>query len=266
MTPHAAYLQGAEPFYYRGGDTGCLCLHGFTASPAEMRWLGRHLGEAGFTVYGARFAGHGTDPRDLARVTWKDWYTSALDGYHLLRATCRSIVLVGHSMGGLLALLLSTEVEAAGVAVLATPVLFKSRLIRISRWLKYPLPYTMQGDKTALPEQIREEQARRGEATLGRVRYDRWSTAAVAQFYALSNYVDRQLPQVTAPLLLVYSKADTTVAVAQGDHIASRVSSRRVERHVLENSGHILPQDIERERVFALVTDFVRSVACPTNV
>jgi carboxylesterase len=261
MSQHAAYLQGAEPFFFRGGDTGCLCLHGFTASPAEVRWLGAHLGSAGFTVYGQRLAGHGADPRDLARTTWRDWYASALDGYHLLRAMCGSVVIVGHSMGGLLGLLLATEMETAGVVVLASPILLRSRLMKAARWLKYPLPYTMQADQTELTQQIRAEQARRGEAVLGRVRYDRWSTAAVAQLYALANTVDGQLPQVTAPLLLVYSKADPTAAVFQGDHIARHVGSSYVERHVLDSSGHILPQDSEREQVYSWVTAFVQKVA-----
>ena len=261
LSKHAPYLPGAEPFFFLGGDTGCLCLHGFTATPSEVRWLGEYLRDCGCTVYGQRLAGHGTDPTHLARTTWLDWYASALDGYHLLRQTCRRIVLIGHSMGGLLALLLATEVETAGVAALATPLRFTSRAIANARWLKYPLPYSMQPDLSALPQVVREEQARRGEAVRGRVRYDRWSSAAVGELYALSRYTETQLAQVTAPLLLVYSQADTTAVVAQGDYIAAAVSSQNIRRHVLQHSGHILTQDVEREQVFTWVADFVAAVA-----
>lgn len=261
MSKHIPYLRGAEPFFFSGGAVGCLCLHGFTASPAEVRWLGEHLRDGGFTVYGQRLAGHGTDPSHLARTTWMDWYASALDSYHLLRGACQQVVLVGHSMGGLLALLLATEVEAAGVAALAAPLRFSSRVMANARWLRYPLPYSMQPDRSALPQVVRQEQARRGDEVLGRVRYDRWSSAAVAQLYALSRYTESQLAQVTAPLLLVYSQADKTVAVAQSDYIASKVSSKIIERHILEKSGHILTQDVEREQVFAWVAGFVAAVA-----
>jgi carboxylesterase len=261
MSRHAPYLRGAEPFFFTGGETGCLCLHGFTASPAEVRWLGEHLRGCGFTVYGQRLAGHGTDPRHLARSTWRDWYASALDGYHLLRGACQRIVLVGHSMGGLLALLLATEVEAAGVAALATPLRFSSRVMANARWLRYPLPYSMQPDRSSLPQVVRQEQVRRGEEVVGRVRYDRWSSAAVAQLYALSRYTESQLSQVTAPLLLVYSQADRTAVLAQSDYIASAVSSKLIERHILEKSGHILTQDVEREQVFTWVAGFVAAVA-----
>lgn len=263
MTKHAPYMQGAEPFFQPGNGVGCLVLHGFTASPAEVRWLAQYLGGCGFTVYAPRLAGHGTNPRDLTRTTWHDWYASALDGYHLLRQTCEQVFIVGHSMGGMLALLLSTELEIAGVAVLATPIRFSSRAMANARWIKYALPYTNQPDTTSLPQLIREEQTRRGEAPLGRVRYDLWSSAAVAQLYALANYVDSQLPQVKAPLLLIYSHGDTTAKVWQGDHIAAKVASQHIERRTLENSGHIVTQDVEREQVFAWVAEFVQQIAIP---
>lgn len=249
-------MRGAEPFYFRGSDVGVLCVHGFTANPSETRWLGEYLAAQGMTVYGARLAGHGTHPHDLARTRWRDWLASALDGYHLLRATCPRVHLVGHSMGGLLSLLLSTTVEVASVSVLASPIMFPPRLHH-ARWQQYLVPYTDQPDKSVLQEVIKAEQARRGDPVIGRVRYDQWSTAAVYQLVALADHVNSSLPDVTAPLLLVYSRADATVPYAHADHIAARVGSDHVERQTLERSGHILTQDSERETVFRWVGEFV---------
>jgi carboxylesterase len=263
MIKHSPYLRGAEPYFHRGNGVGCLVLHGFTASPAEVRWLAEYLFGCGFTVYAPRLAGHGTDPHDLKRTTWRDWYASALDGYHILRQTCEQVFLVGHSMGGMLSLILSIEIESAGVAVLATPIRFSSRVMANARWIKYALPYTDQSDTTPLPQLIREEQTRRGEEPLGRVRYELWSSAAVAELYALANYVDSQLPQVKAPLLLIYSQGDDTAKVWQGDHIAAHVGSQQIERHTLEQSGHIVTQDVEREQVFTRVAEFVQQIANP---
>ena len=53
-----------------GGDVGCLVLHGFTATPSEVRWLAEHLAGQGHTVYAPRLAGHGTTPEALARTRW----------------------------------------------------------------------------------------------------------------------------------------------------------------------------------------------------
>lgn len=36
-------VPGGEPFFFPGGSTGCLLLHGFTVMPQEMLWLGEDL-------------------------------------------------------------------------------------------------------------------------------------------------------------------------------------------------------------------------------
>jgi carboxylesterase len=250
-------LPGADPIFHRGGALGVLGLHGFTACPAEVRWLAADLVGRGCTVYAPRLPGHGTDPRDMSRARWQDWYAATLDGYHLLRQQCERVVVAGHSMGAMLALLTAAHVPADAVVALAAPVMFTSRSMQFARWLKYVLPYTDQTDRSTLPEIIRAEQARRGEPVIGRVRYDRWSTAAVAELYTLAEVVRAALPGIRAPLLLIYSEADETVPLDNLHLILKTVSSPTVEHHILSRSGHILPQDIEREQVFAWVGDFV---------
>jgi carboxylesterase len=254
-------MPGAEPFFYQGGRTGVLCLHGFTASPAETRWLGQHLAGEGYTVYGLRTPGHGTDPHDLARYLWTDWFAAALDGYHLLRAQCERVCVVGHSMGGLLALLVACAEPVAGVGVLASPLMYADKRLAYAQWMAAPMPFTEQPDTSTLPETIRAEQVRRGEAVIGRVRYDTWSTAAVGQLYAVTMEAAARLPDVTAPLLAIYSKKDVTVGLDSRDYLLAHIGSRQVESYTLEHSDHILPQDIERETVFQRVAAFVGKLA-----
>lgn len=256
MSSSARLMPGADPFFRRGGPVGCLVVHGFASSPGEVRWLAQHLAEAGFTTLAPRLPGHGTHPHDLRRVRRADWLAALFDAYALLRGQCERVVVAGHSMGGLLSLRLSLDVEVAGVAVLASPVQFNSSLIHYARWLKYVLRDTDQTDRSGLDGIVREEQARRGEAVIGRVRYDRWATAAVAELYALSQEVDALLPQIRAPLLLVYSEGDHTAPPANGERIHARAASSGPPPTVLQRSGHNLPVDVEREAVFGLVTEF----------
>ena len=255
-----SYMLGAEPYLHMGGDTGCLVLHGFTASPAEVRWLAEHLAAQGHTVYAPRLAGHGMTPADLARTRWPDWYATALDGYQMLRASCRRVVVVGHSMGGLLALLLASDQPVDGVAALAAPIRFTGQA-RYSRWINLVRRYTDQSDRTGFPERLRQAQLTRGEPPTGRVRYDRWPMRAVTELVTLSDTARARLPQVCAPLLLVNSTADPTVTLSNADTIAAGVSSTDIERHTLHAGEHILPQDVERETVFALTAAFVARLA-----
>lgn len=247
---------GADPFFHDGGEVGALCLHGFTASPEEMRWMGEHLHAQGLTVYGPRLAGHGTDPAQMARQHWLDWYEDVLSGIALLRARCRKVFAVGLSMGGLLSLLAAANGQVDGAAVLASPVYVNKPLLRFAWLLKYVYRY-QHAAPSALDARVREIQRSMGRDETGRGAYDRTPVAAAAQLLALMRTVDRHLPRVTAPLLLVYSRADQSVPYGNLARIAGRVRSADLVQHTLDRSDHVLTQDSERETVYALVWDFL---------
>jgi carboxylesterase len=253
-------MAGAEPYWHGGGEVGCLILHGFAASPAEVRWLAQHLAGQGHTVYAPRLPGHGTAPQALARMRWPDWFAAVLDGYTLVRAQCRRVCVVGHSMGGLLALMLASDQPVDAVAALAAPIRFRGQ-IRFSRIVSPFIRMTDRSDRSGFPERLRQAQARRGEPATGRVRYDLWPTRSLAELVALSDVARSRLARITAPLLLVDSRADTTVPLASGDIITRSVASADVERHTLDHSDHIITQDVEHEQVFAYVAAFIERVA-----
>lgn len=251
-------MQGAEPYFHHGGDTGCLCLHGLAASPAEVRWLGEHLAGHNLTVYIPRLAGHGTDYHHLRHLHWQDWYASALDGYHLLRQMCRKVFVVGHSMGGLLALLMGASEPVDGLVILATPVQHtNSRLLPYAFIIKLYRPYVHLPDTTDFPKRLLDEQKRRGEAAVGRVRYDIWASQAVDELYRLMRIVDVQLPGVTAPTLLIHSKADETVPFSNQAYVRQHIRSAVIETMSLEKSGHIVTQDVEHMIVFERTAQFI---------
>lgn len=250
-------LAGAEPIFYQGNRIGCLCLHGFMASPNEVKWLGEFLAQQGYTVYCPLIAGHGTHPQDVIDLTWNDYYTSVVEGYTRLSQTCDQIFVCGLSMGGMLALLLASEYPVTGVGVLAAPLHFPRRM-RFAAWVKYVQPYQPAPTPPKMTALVKAEQLRRGEPTVGRVRYEDWPMAAIDQLYQLSFAVRGALPKVTAPLLMIYSEKDDVVPLQNCDLIAQQVRSTHLEKHILTQSGHILTQDIERETVFELVGKFIQ--------
>jgi carboxylesterase len=263
----AYYAPGGAPFFFRGGDVGCLCLHGLTALPQEMRWLGEHLAAQGYTVCGPRIAGHGTSLHDLARTRWQDWYGSALDAYHLLRGQCRKVFVLGLSMGGTLALHLGTREQPDGVVAMAAPLEFDQPLMPYARLLKYVLPYATDGkpdeNHLRIDRRMREIQAQRGEAVLGRCSYGRFPTASIAELYALMQVTAARLNRLTVPLLLIYSEGDQTVPFRNLAKVASLVGTppeHRSQLH-LTASGHLLTLDVDMEQVFRAAADFIARYA-----
>ena len=115
-------INGGESFFMKGGSSGVLLIHGFTGLPAELFLLGEFLNRKGYTVLCMRLAGHGTNEDDLMRTNKGDWFNSVLDGFYILRGACEKIFVVGHSMGGLLTLKLSSERDVSKIVTLAAPI------------------------------------------------------------------------------------------------------------------------------------------------
>lgn len=253
-----ALRRGAEPFFLPGGPVGAVCVHGFTASPEEMRWLGEDLHARGLTVCGPRLAGHGTHTEMLRRQRWQDWYESVLDGVALVRAHCEAVALIGLSMGGLLTLRAAAAGLVDAAVVLAAPLYVTHPLVPHARWLRYVYPFYPADVSDNLDARVRELQRALGREDYGRVAYDqRNPTAAVAQLYALMQEVRAHLPEVTVPLALIYSRADRTVPFDNLRQVAEGVRSADVVQRVLERSGHVLTQDVERETVYDWVWEFI---------
>lgn len=237
-------IAGAEPFFFHGGPVGCLVLHGFTATPNEVRGLGEYLAEQGYTVLGPRLAHHGSDPADMNRSRWHDWYLSALDGWHLLRGVCDRIVPVGLSMGGTTALLLAARQPVTAVVSMSAPIYIPSDP-------RFPFLRAIGMVQPFLEKATWDESQRAS-------RYPVLPTHAVGELRQYLEVVERALLAVTAPALLMHSRADETVPPDSMERIHRRLGSRDKEMVWYEDAQHVLTEDPDyREDVFQRVAHFV---------
>ena len=259
MTELPKLLPGAQPQFYRGNEIGVMLVHGFMAAPPEVGWAGSHLADLGYTVYAPRLTGHGIDHRHMERMRWQDWYGHVLDGYHILRQQCEKVFVMGHSMGGLLSILLAAETqEVDGVIIAAAPLLLANQLMPYSRMLAPLMSYTEHPSEPELNAEIEAEQAKRGEPIISRVHYTTWSTRAVHELYQLTLLANEHLPRITQPLLLIYAVNDLTVPPKNIDLIRSDVQSTDIEDVVIQNGGHIIFQDVDKEIAIKAVGDFIQ--------
>lgn len=242
--------RASEPFFFDGGLTGCVLLHGFTAAPREMRPLGEFLNKTGgLTIHGVRLAGHGTRPEDLARTTWRDWYASALDAVHGLRARCDRVFACGLSLGGVMSLLLGARGEVDGVIAIAAPLHPYDRRLKYARLLAPLKPYTLKGladlhDPAALADHAD---------------YPRIPTRAAAELHAVTRAVYRELPSVRVPLLLIHSRFDRVVPPDNTQTIYDRVASQNKRIVWLERGGHIATEDYDQAVVFEETRRFIET-------
>ena len=99
-------------YWFDGGRTGALLLHGLGGTPVEMRYVALALARAGMTVSCPQLAGHNGSFAELQASSWYDWYASAEMALDRLRERCDAVLVGGLSMGAVLALMLAAERKA----------------------------------------------------------------------------------------------------------------------------------------------------------
>ncbi|MBI3734685.1 MAG: alpha/beta fold hydrolase [Chloroflexi bacterium] len=248
----APIMRGAEPFTFAGGPLGCLLVHGFTGTCNEMRWLGAQLAAEGYTVLAPLLAGHGTTPQDMNTTRWPDWYASALDGYRQLRAECGQVFVLGLSMGGALALHLAALEAVDGLVVMATPLHVRDWRLTLFRPFQRFIPYWPVGSGDTA-------------ADLEHLQYSHMPTACVMSMLELFRRVERELPRVAAPSLLIGSRLDPLAPPREIWFIYDRLPPIQVgglpaahkEMVMLERGGHVVCDDVERETLWAHARRFI---------
>jgi carboxylesterase len=235
------------------GAPAMLLVHGFNGHPLDMRELEEHARALGFATRNLLLPGHGTTARDLARTTWADWAGAVFAATAELRQRHRRVVLVGHSMGGALALHVAAHDRAvAGVAALCPPLHMHPGEVRLAALGRRVVPYV-----PTLREDIRDREAR--------LRYRqsayRWTPVAAAHhlFRALPG-LERELAAVRCPALVVCARRDHVVPMRDGIETYQRLGTAEKELLVLARSYHVVTKDVEREVVFQRVGDFATRV------
>ena len=241
----------SSPFRFEGDERGVVCIHGFTASPFEMRYLGTELARAGMTVVGPALPGHTTTPADLSRTGWRDWYGAIGEAISSLQRRCSRIALVGQSLGGLLALRMAQDrgSELTAVASLAAP-LWLTATGRAAVALTRRIPAIKTLPKTGID--IRDRALKR--------RIPTYSVIPVAPLHSLVELADsvhRRLGEIDIPTQVLHSRQDHTAPYECSEVIANRVATPFVRHRAFQRSYHLLSIDYERNIVAAEVLSFL---------
>lgn len=241
--------NNAKPFKHKGSKTGCLLIHGFTGCPAQMILLGNYLKNLGYTVKGVQLKGHGTTIEDMENSNWKDWICSAEEGLTELMEECDNIFIIGLSMGGNIALTLSSKYEIAGAISLAAPIKVSNKKAVYSSFLKYFKKYEHK-DLSKISLDKMEYY----------ISYDKTPVASIPQLFKLIRKSKRSLRKISNPILIIQSKNDNTVKYESAEIIFYKVKSKFKKLVYLKDSGHVITVDKEKERVFKEIEDFIDQI------
>lgn len=234
----------------QSGKPGVLLIHGFTASPWEMRPLAEHLCGSGYHVAAVRLPGHGTSPEDLCRRRCEEWIAAARETLDILGREVGQVHAMGLSTGTLVCLALAAERELCSMVLLSPFLAMQHRLAPLTGLLRYFRTY----QHRELPDH------------LSPYYYDRRPLNGIYQICRLIGKIKPLLPRITTPTLAINALGDRTVRAESGYALFQRLSSPCREYHMFgPGTGHGLaaPDQPSWQAMLDLILRFLAALDPP---
>ncbi|MBN8195144.1 alpha/beta fold hydrolase [Thalassospira povalilytica] len=235
---------------------GVLLVHGFLASPAELRELGDKLSALGYAVMGVRLSGHGTSPHELQKRTWSDWLASVRRGYEILSPFCEQVIIVGFSTGGALSAIHAANhpEKLAGLVLASTPLKFRNRNLMF-----VPLLYGANKLMGWMPSAQELLSFRPNDSEHPDINYRNIPIGGLHQLRQAVAEMQRRLPDLECPTLVLQGDGDQVVDPASASMIR-RLAAKATEIDVqMVTSGRhgIVTEDIDntQNRIIDFITD-----------
>lgn len=186
-------------------EKGCLLIHGFTGSRRELEPLAEQLGREGFQISLPVLKGHEATVEELRAASRRDWVQGVQSALDALKARCQKVIVVGFSMGGLLAANLAPHCDVDGYVFINTPIYY---------W----------GLRRMLSDMCRDFRAgcRKYRSSFGRTPFH-----ALLEFQKLLSQTKPMFRSIQSRSLILQSVNDDVVDPKSADFIFSQLQGRK---------------------------------------
>jgi esterase/lipase len=255
---------------------GALLIHGFPGTPMETRALGAHLHGHGWSVRAPLLPGFGPEIGTLFERDYEAWIAEAETTLRELQAQHNPTLIIGHSMGGAIALNVAARLKPEGLVLLAPfwRLPFNSPLVRalspiLRVFIRRTRPFRsldltsseMQADMEAyLPDvDLDDPEVRQ------RIRNITVPTRVFEQLEALGNEAYDAAERVTTPTLILQGIEDELVNRTLTRKILTKISGP-VEYHEIHAEHNLLMDEAPGwNRVKAHVQTFASRLLEPAE-
>jgi carboxylesterase len=212
--------------------------------------------KTGMTVWLPSLTGFGTRPEDLFDVTLETWLTDAQSGLERLLETCERVFIVGHSAGGVLALLTASErKEIRGLVTWAAPYNVQTRLLSILPTLnRIPLL------RRAIPK-IHASTAPNWLKEKGWIGYE-WIPTSIGLIMSDGlRRMKKALNRVICPALIIQGTADGAITRDSAEKIVQGLASETKGFHLIEGAHHpMMNEDKYKDVLFRQTIEFLQGI------
>lgn len=222
--------------------TGCLVIHGFGGGIHEIESLADHLKEEGYQVECPRLKGHTGNRTHMKKATYQDWIASAETELLRLRQKTDDVILIGFSMGGLIAVNLACKYKVRAIVTINTPIYY---------WeLKRVVQNIAEDVKYKKSEHIRRYLSAQKASPM----------VSMINFLKLLNMTKTKFNKIDVPFFAAQAKDDDTVKIKSASYIMENISSGIKQVKYYEKGGHLLLKSSTAPKVIADVEEFIDSL------
>ena len=238
-----------------GGDCAVMFIHGFMGGPSQFADLEAAVYEIGCSCVSVLLPGHGGGVDQFVKFGVSHWQGHVQEEIDKIKGDYRQIFLVGHSMGGLLALNASLvkENQIAAVMLLSTPLkinLFNPRML----WAKLRL--------LAFPKshEIKAAYVKSNSLTAAKFFVYPLFVKAFINFYRLVGRTRARLSEVFVPVYMFHSKNDETTSYRSVALLCAGLCNTETTVFSLDKSWHAFYCAEEREIIKEQLIQMIREV------
>lgn len=222
----------SEEYVRQGKETAVLCIHGILGTPEHFDFLLEHIPQS-WHVCCVLLDGHGKTADDFARSSMKKWEKQIEEKLDELSKEYENIIIVGHSMGTLLA----AECAAKGYDKIRALFLLNVPLVISIK------PRAMKNSMTVifeLPVKDGDDLGKASKAAYNIIpdrrlwKYLKWIPRYL-ELFSKARSTKICLDKIKVPCVVFMSKKDELVSMRSCKCIKKHT---HIELNVLENSAH----------------------------